>query len=111
MGDRTALEQDAALARMDEAHDGLQGRALADAVAAEEAHHLAPADFERHPVQDMTLAVVGMDVLDLDQRPDRSAAGRSATRAHVRRAHVFKYTSSTRGFCWISAGVPSARIS
>ena len=80
MGDRPALEQDAALARMDEAHDRFQRRALADAVAAEEAHHLASADFERHPVQDMTLAVVSVDILDCDQCLDRLTA----------QVHVFK---------------------
>jgi hypothetical protein len=70
---------------MDQPHYRLQGRALADTVAAEEAYHLAFADFERHPVQDMTLAVIGVDVLDLDQRLDRSAA-----QTHVDWAHVFK---------------------
>src|SRR5439155_10723606 len=42
-----ALEQHLARARLDQAHDGLERRALADAVAAEQAHHFAAADPQR----------------------------------------------------------------
>src|SRR5260370_42401677 len=80
MGDRPTLEQHPALARMDEPHDRLQGRALADSVAAEQAHYLACSDFERYPVQDMALARIGVDIVDFAQRLDRSAV----------RAHVFR---------------------
>ena len=66
-GDRLAFEQHLALARADEAHDGLERRALADAVAAEQAHHLAPPHRQRHAVQDVALAVEGVDVLDGDE--------------------------------------------
>ena len=85
MGDRPSLEEHATLARMDEAHDRLEGRALADPVAAEEAHHLALANFERHSVQDMALAVVGVDVFDFDERFARCTA-----RTHFLWAHVFR---------------------
>jgi hypothetical protein len=80
VGDRLALEEHPATARTDEPHDRLQGRALTDPVAAEEAHHLALAHFERHPVEDMALAVVGMDILDFDEWLDCRTA----------RAHVFR---------------------
>ena len=55
-----ALEHDAALARRDEAHDGLERRALADAVAAEQSHHLAGPHRQRHAVQDVALAIEGV---------------------------------------------------
>ena len=55
---------------MDEAHDGLERRALADAVAAQQADDLALADVERDAVQDVALAVVGVQVLDRDERVD-----------------------------------------
>jgi hypothetical protein len=78
--DRPALEQHAAPGRMNEAHDGLERRALADAVAPEQAYHLAGPDLERDTVQDVALAVVGVDVLDLEEGlPERIA------RAHVLR--------------------------
>src|SRR5438128_691518 len=48
----------------DVAEDRLQGRALADAVAPEQAHYLASPDFERDAVQDMALAVIGVNLLD-----------------------------------------------
>src|SRR4029077_12528240 len=80
MGDRLALEEHPATARTDEPHDRLQGRALTDPVAAEEAHPLALAHFERHPVEDMALAVIGMDILDFDEWSDCRTAG----------AHVFR---------------------
>ena len=52
---------------MHQAHDGLERRALADAVAPEQAHHLAAADVERDAVQDVALAVIGVHVLDRDE--------------------------------------------
>ena len=67
-GDGGAVEENAALARLHQAHDRLQGRALADAVAAEQADHLAGPDLERDAVQDVALAVIGVQVLDADQR-------------------------------------------
>jgi hypothetical protein len=52
---------------MDETHDRLQRRALADAVAPEQAHDLAALHVERDAVQDMALAVIGVHVLDRDE--------------------------------------------
>src|SRR5260370_26643104 len=80
MGDRPTLKQHPPLARMDEPHDRLERRALANPVATEEADHLAYSDSERDPVENMALAVIGMDIVDFDQRRDRSAV----------RAHVFR---------------------
>src|SRR5439155_5573514 len=51
----------------------LQGGALADAVAPQQPDHLAARDLERDAVQDMALAVIGVDVLDPEQRGHRSA--------------------------------------
>src|SRR5687767_12696275 len=46
------------------AHDGLERRGLADAVAAEQPHHLARTHIDGHPVQDVRLAVMGVDVAE-----------------------------------------------
>ena len=53
---------------------------FADAVAAEQPDHLAGADLERDAVQNVALAVIGVQVLDQDQR---RCGG--AVRAHVLR--------------------------
>ena len=42
--------------------------ALADAVAAEQPDHLARRDLQRDAVQDVALAVIGVQALDADQR-------------------------------------------
>ena len=73
--------------------DGLERRALADAVAAEEAHDLPGLHLERHAVQDVATC--------------RSSAWTSSRRA----ASGLEVDLLTRAFAWISAGVPSARIS
>src|SRR4029450_7176881 len=101
-GDGLALVTDLALTGPHEAHDGLERRALAHPVATEEAHHLTGAHLQRHPVEDVALAVEGMDTLDGDEG-GRGRRGRAA--------HVLRYTSSTFGLRWISAGVPSASTS
>src|SRR5262249_49312990 len=100
-GDLAAGEQHLAPIGMDQAHDGLERGALADAVAAEEPYDLPSVDVERHPMQDVALAVIGVDVLHSDEGLHRRGL----------RAHVLRETSSTRGFCWISAGAPSASTS
>jgi hypothetical protein len=64
----SAFEHHPALTRLDQAHDAFQGRALAHPVAAEQADHLAPPDGQRYAVQNMALAVIGVQILDLDQR-------------------------------------------
>ena len=80
VGDRPAREQHLALLGIDQAHDGLERGALADAVAAQQAHHLAFAHVERNAVQDMALAVIGVHVLDGDEGLDGC----------IRRAHVLR---------------------
>ena len=62
------FEQHRALARPHQAHDGLERRRLADAVAAEQADDLAGADLQRDAMQDVALAVIGVQALDPDQR-------------------------------------------
>src|SRR5262249_38075072 len=67
-GDGLAFQQDRALAGIDEADDRFQRRALADAVAPEQPDDLARPDVQRHPVQDVAFAVVGVNLLDGDER-------------------------------------------
>src|SRR5439155_5696731 len=66
-GDRPIFEPHLTAARMDEASHGLQCRALADPVAPEEAYHLPSADLERDTVENMALAVIGVDLLDCEE--------------------------------------------
>ncbi len=54
--------------RLEIAHDGENGRGLAGAVAAEEAHHLFFPHGQRDAVQDVAVAVEGMDVVELEHR-------------------------------------------
>ena len=51
-------------ARSRDAHDRAQRRRLAGAVASDERDHLAFGGRQRHALENMGLAVVGMDVLD-----------------------------------------------
>ena len=55
-------EADAALTTRHQAHDRLHGGGLAGAIAAQQRHHLALAHFEIHPMQDVALAVPGVQV-------------------------------------------------
>ena len=57
------VEGDAALAQRHPAGDGLHQRGLADAVAAEQADHLADTNADRHAMQHMAEAVVGCTLL------------------------------------------------
>ena len=67
------LEAHGAAPRRREADDGADQGGLAHAVPAEDGHHLAGSDAERHAVEHVALAVVGVDVGDLKHR-DRSPA-------------------------------------
>jgi len=60
----STFERDPAAGAARHAHDGLERRRLAHAVAAEEADHLAGAHLDRHAVQHVGFAVVGVDVLE-----------------------------------------------
>src|SRR6185436_20318618 len=91
-GDVPALQAHAAARWPHQAHHGLERCALPDAVASEETHNLPALHPERHPVQHVRLAVVRVDVVEGQHQ-------------------LLRYTSWTRAFAWISAGVPSARIS
>ena len=70
----------------DDAHDRFQRRGLAGAVAAEQRHHLARLHVESDAVQDVRLAVPGLQVLDREQRRARtsSMAGPHIGFAHLR---------------------------
>src|SRR5262249_11902078 len=91
-GDVAPLEPHTAGGGAHQSHDRLERRRLADAVAPEQADDLASADLDRHAMQNVGLAVVGVDVLQ-------------------RQHHVLRYTSCTCGLAWISAGMPSASTS
>src|SRR6266567_648158 len=64
LGNGLPFEPHLAFTWADKAGDGLQGRALADSVAPEQTDDLRLSDFERYTVQDVALAVVGVDILD-----------------------------------------------
>src|SRR6266481_1025984 len=67
-------EADRPLAAGDHAHDRLERRGLARAVAPEERHHLALPHLEVDAVEDVRLAVPGVEVADLEQRSARHLA-------------------------------------
>ena len=66
-GDLGAVEHDGAGARRDHAHQALQGRALAGAVAAKQRHHLVALDAERDVEEDVGIPVIGVQPVDLEQ--------------------------------------------
>ena len=53
---------------LDDPHDRLQRRCLADAVASEQRHHLAGPHVERDAVQDVRFAIPGFELVDGEQR-------------------------------------------
>ena len=57
-----AAQAHGAVARLEQAADRLQGRALAGAVRADERDDLALVDVERHALERVNVAVVGVDV-------------------------------------------------
>ena len=67
-GDLLAVEDHAALARTQEADDRLEGRRLAGAVRADDAHDLPGANLERDVVQDVDLAVARRETVGDEQR-------------------------------------------
>ena len=71
-GEVLAAQAHAAARGARQAHDGSQRGRLAGAVAADEADHLALADGERHALQDVGLAVIRVDVLELEQAHERT---------------------------------------
>ena len=70
---------------VDDAHDRLERRGFADAIAAEQSHDLAGANLEIDAVQDVRLAVPGLQVLHGKERGRRSGmAGPEIGLAHGR---------------------------
>ena len=67
-GDVGTLEIDLAAARRREADDGIDDGGLADAVPAEQAENLALLELKRQALQHIGVAVIGMDVLDVEDR-------------------------------------------
>ena len=66
--DVVALEDDPAAARRIEADDRVHQRGLAHAVAPEQAQDLALLELQRQSLQHVGVAVVGVDVLDFQNR-------------------------------------------
>jgi hypothetical protein len=79
--DRAAGEDEAVGAGVDEAHDRLQGRGLAGAVAAHQRGDLAGFERERDVEQDLRPAVEGGQALDLKERAHAGARRASAAAA------------------------------
>src|SRR5262249_40889078 len=94
--DLDAVEDDRARTRRHHAHQALECRALAGAVAAKQRHDLVALDAQRDVEQDVRIAVVAVQPLDLQQ-------------AHCA-APPFsppRYASCTFALPLISPGVPS----
>ena len=92
VADVATLEVDGSLARMEQAADRLEGRRLAGAVRPDQGDDLAPADLEADPLQGVDLAVVRVDVAELEDEVARPArpmpTGPWRRRTVVRVAHV-----------------------
>src|SRR5215831_6430213 len=91
--DGHTLEPHRPLAWPNQAHYGFQGGAFTHPIAAEQTHHLARRDIERHAVKNVALAVIGVHILDTDERRGAVAAWRQSalsrrTLSHA--AHVLR---------------------
>src|SRR6185369_1332225 len=93
-GDVAPLEHDPA-ERRHQAHDGLARGGAPDAVAAEEAHDLALAHAQVDPLEDVALAVEGVQVVDVEHQC----------------ASVPRYASCTARLARIAAGASEAMTS
>src|SRR3990170_4320945 len=100
--------------RVEQAADRLEGRRLAGAIRADQGDDLALANLEGDALEGVDLAVVGVDVAQLeDDVARRSVAGgrgRLGRRGHALTAHdaeVPRYASITFGSRRTSSGVPS----
>src|SRR5215216_3321182 len=71
-GDVRTFENDLAAARRIEAHDRVYQGGLADAVAPEQTENLSLLQRYRQPLQDVSIAVIGMDVLNFQDRHEIS---------------------------------------
>src|SRR3954454_18028365 len=68
VGDFFALEHDLAAARWREADDRIDQRGFSDTVTAEQTENLALLELERQSLQDVGVAVVGVNVLNFEDR-------------------------------------------
>ena len=66
-GNLCAVEHDRTLARLYHAHQGLQGRALSGAVAAEQRHHFVAFDAQSEVEEDVGIPVIAVEPVDLEQ--------------------------------------------
>src|SRR5690348_8076072 len=91
--------------------DRAKRRRLAGAVRADERDDLAVVDLDRDALERVDRAVVGVDVLELED--ERTAVHPSSPLPFEApsTAALPRYASMTRGSCWTSCGVPSAIFS
>src|SRR5262249_19296120 len=66
-GDVFAVEEHLATARPEHAHEALQSRALARAVASKKRDHLVPLHAQRHIEEDVRIPVVAVETADFEQ--------------------------------------------
>jgi hypothetical protein len=66
--ERFALQHHVAVGHRQDAGDGSERRALAGAIGADQGHDLILAEAERHAAQGVDLAVVDLQVADLEER-------------------------------------------
>src|SRR6266849_1136368 len=78
MGDVYALEDDPAAARRRESHDRIHQRRLTDAVASEQSQDLALLDLQGHSLQHVGITVIGVDVLNVQNRHELVSRFRSS---------------------------------
>ena len=83
-----AVEHHRALAARHHPHQRAQGGGLPRAVPAEQGHQLAGANLEVHAVEDVTLAVPGLEPLDVEQRAGDGLRRRSRRGGHRRLRHA-----------------------
>src|SRR6185437_4025739 len=118
--DLDAVEHDRARTRRDDAHQTLERRALARAIAAEQRDDLVAPHAQRDVEQDVRVAVVAVEAADLEQAALAFAAvavavhARSAASHHTTAAGASmtpctppRYASCTFALPLISSGVPS----
>src|SRR5581483_5944147 len=94
-GDLGAVEQDGAGLRRHHAHQTFQRRALAGAVAAEQGNDFMALHLQRDIEQDVRVAIIAVEVLDLEQAHGACTPPR--------------YASCTALLLLICSGVPSTR--
>src|SRR5262245_37911816 len=104
-----AAELDGAGPRAQVAHDGPERRRLARAVAADEAHHFARADLERHAPQDLAGLDEHVDTSEAQHAGARGAPTRRPTTVSITRwsAKIVEGVASASTRPWWSATIRS----